>query len=364
MEGEVLIVDEHTAASWPGAATTTACTRHRGEGGRDVREEYQTCHDHLQNYFRLYDKLSGMTGTAMTRLGVRQDLRPRRGADPDEPPMQRVDNVDLVYRTEEAKYEAVADDIRERHEKGQPILIGTVSVEKSEYLSNLLRKRGIAHTASTPSSTPTRPRSSRWPAQGRGHRRHQHGRSRHRHHARRSVDFLADQELRKQGSTGRGARGLRRRWPAMVERIKAQVAASTTRSRLGGSTCRHERTSRAASTTSCAASGARATGESGSTCAAGRDDAAVQVGVGRPDPHVSRCRRRADRRQAVSSASRARQHRVQNFECARTSQYDDVMSRSARIYASASRLEGPTSVSRSRLHRRRDHRLRRGATEG
>src|SRR5205085_5419107 len=100
----------------------------------------------LQNFFRLYDKLSGMTGTAMTEasefdkiysLGVVQV--------PTNKPMARVDQADLVYRTEDAKFDAVVDDIAERHEKGQPVLVGTVSVEKSEHLSGQLRKRGVPH---------------------------------------------------------------------------------------------------------------------------------------------------------------------------------------------------------------------------
>ena len=100
----------------------------------------------LQNYFRLYSKLSGMTGTAETeaaefmstyKLGVVPI--------PTNKPMQRIDQTDLVYKNETAKFEQVAEDIVERHEKGQPVLVGTTSVEKSEYLSRLLAKRGVRH---------------------------------------------------------------------------------------------------------------------------------------------------------------------------------------------------------------------------
>jgi preprotein translocase subunit SecA len=100
----------------------------------------------LQNYFRLYKKLSGMTGTAETeaaefmstyRLGVVPI--------PTNKPMQRIDQPDLVYKNEEAKFAKVVDDIVGRHEKGQPVLVGTTSVEKSEYLSKLLAKRGVRH---------------------------------------------------------------------------------------------------------------------------------------------------------------------------------------------------------------------------
>ena len=100
----------------------------------------------LQNYFRLYDKLSGMTGTAETEaaefmstytLGV--------VAIPTNKPMQRIDQPDLVYKNEQSKFEQVVEDIVRRHEKGQPVLVGTTSVEKSELLSRMLAKRGVRH---------------------------------------------------------------------------------------------------------------------------------------------------------------------------------------------------------------------------
>ena len=100
----------------------------------------------LQNYFRLYDKLSGMTGTAETeaaefmstyKLGVVPI--------PTNKPMVRKDQSDLVYKNEQAKFDQVVEDIVERHENGQPVLVGTTSVEKSEYLSRLLAKKGIKH---------------------------------------------------------------------------------------------------------------------------------------------------------------------------------------------------------------------------
>jgi preprotein translocase subunit SecA len=115
--------------------------------GVEIKQENQTLATiTLQNFFRLYEKLSGMTGTALTeasefsqiyKLGVVQI--------PTNMPMQRDDQADLVYRTEEAKYAAVVEDIVERHEQGQPVLVGTVSVEKSEYLSAQLRKQGVPH---------------------------------------------------------------------------------------------------------------------------------------------------------------------------------------------------------------------------
>ena len=112
-----------------------------------VREENQTLATiTLQNYFRLYDKLSGMTGTAMTEdAEFRQIYKLPVMAIPPNRPVIRVDENDLVYRTIDGKFNAVADDIAARHAKGQPCLIGTVSIENSEKLSRLLDKRGIKH---------------------------------------------------------------------------------------------------------------------------------------------------------------------------------------------------------------------------
>ena len=132
-----------------------------------IKEENQTLATiTLQNYFRLYEKLAGMTGTAMTEAGeFAAHLRPRRRADPDQPADAARDKNDLIYKTEEAKFDAVVDDIVERYEEGQPVLVGTVSVEKSERLSRAARRSGASrHGCSTPSSTRGRPRSSPRPA--------------------------------------------------------------------------------------------------------------------------------------------------------------------------------------------------------
>jgi len=148
MDGEVLIVDEHTGRILAGRRYNEGMHQAiEAKEGVEIKDENQTLATiTLQNFFRLYDKLSGMTGTAMTeanefqkiyRLGVVQI--------PTNRPMIRGDQADLVYKTEPAKFEAVVEDIAERHEQGQPILVGTVSVEKSEYLSGLLRQRGIEH---------------------------------------------------------------------------------------------------------------------------------------------------------------------------------------------------------------------------
>ena len=149
INGEVLIVDEHTGRILSGRRYNDGLHQSiEAKEGVQVKEEYQTLAQiTLQNYFRLYDKLSGMTGTALTEASEFDKIY-KLGVVPipTNKPIQRKDERDLVYRTEVAKFEAVADDIAERHENGQPVLVGTVSVEKSEYLSNLLTKRGIPHS--------------------------------------------------------------------------------------------------------------------------------------------------------------------------------------------------------------------------
>ncbi|MCW2775240.1 MAG: protein translocase subunit secA, partial [Nocardioides sp.] len=149
INGEVLIVDEHTGRMLAGRRYNDGLHQAiEAKEGVEVREEYQTLATvTLQNYFRLYEKLSGMTGTAMTEASEFDKIYGLGVVPiPTNKPMRRADQPDLVYRTEEAKYDAVALDIAERHEKGQPILVGTVSVEKSEYLATILRQRGIPHS--------------------------------------------------------------------------------------------------------------------------------------------------------------------------------------------------------------------------
>ena len=149
MEGEVLIVDEHTGRMLAGRRYNDGLHQAiEAKEGVTVREEYQTLATvTLQNYFRLYEKLSGMTGTAMTEASEFDKIY-KLGVVPipTNKQMVRKDQADLVYRTEEAKYDAVVDDIAERNKNGQPVLVGTVSVEKSEHLSGLLKKRGVPHT--------------------------------------------------------------------------------------------------------------------------------------------------------------------------------------------------------------------------
>ncbi len=148
MNGEVLIVDEHTGRILMGRRYNEGIHQAiEAKEGVAVKAENQTLATvTLQNYFRLYSKLSGMTGTAETeaaefmstyKLGV--------VSIPTNKPMRRLDQSDLVYKNEEAKFGQVVEDIVARHEKGQPVLVGTTSVEKSEYLSRLLAKKGVRH---------------------------------------------------------------------------------------------------------------------------------------------------------------------------------------------------------------------------
>jgi preprotein translocase subunit SecA len=250
LNGEVLIVDEHTGRMLHGRRYNEGLHQAiEAKEGVQIREEYQTLATiTLQNYFRLYEKLGGMTGTAMTeasefdkiyKLGVVQI--------PTNRPMQRTDQPDLVYRTEEAKYAAVAEDLAERHAKGQPVLVGTVSVEKSEYLSDLLRRKGVPHSVLNAKQHADEAKIVAMAGHrgavtvatnmaGRGTDIMLGG----------SVDFLADQELRKQGlDPVDDPDEYDAAWPAMVEKIKAQVAAEHDEVReLGGlyvlGTERHE----------------------------------------------------------------------------------------------------------------------------
>ena len=231
MNGEVLIVDEHTGRILSGRRYNDGL--HQAIEAKEnvtVREEYQTLATvTLQNFFRLYDKLSGMTGTAMTEASEFDKIYQLGVVPiPTNRPMVRVDQPDLVYRTEEAKYEAVAEDIAEKHRTGQPILVGTVSVEKSDYLSALLKKKGVAHSVLNAKMHADEAKIVAMAGHkgavtvatnmaGRGTDIMLGG----------NVEFLADAELRKQGlePTGETAEAYDEAWPATLEKVKAQVKA-------------------------------------------------------------------------------------------------------------------------------------------
>lgn len=146
--GEVKIVDEFTGRIMEGRRYSEGLHQAiEAKEGVLVREENQTLATiTLQNYFRLYDKLSGMTGTAITEdAEFREIYNLPVQVIPTNRPVARVDHDDLVYRTIDAKFNAVASEIEVRHANGQPVLVGTVSIESSERLSRLLNKRGIKH---------------------------------------------------------------------------------------------------------------------------------------------------------------------------------------------------------------------------
>jgi preprotein translocase subunit SecA len=148
MDQEVLIVDEHTGRILAGRRYNDGMHQAiEAKEGVQIQDENQTLATiTLQNFFRLYKRLSGMTGTAMTEAAEFSQIYDLGVVPiPTNKPMIRKDEPDLVYVSEEAKFDAVVDDIERHHERGQPVLVGTVSVEKSEYLSQLLHKRGIPH---------------------------------------------------------------------------------------------------------------------------------------------------------------------------------------------------------------------------
>jgi preprotein translocase subunit SecA len=148
MNGELLIVDEHTGRMLSGRRYSEGLHQALEAKERiEIKDENQTLATiTLQNYFRLYKTISGMTGTAMTEASEFQQIYGLGVVPiPTNRPMQRIDQADLVYKTELGKFMAATEDIVERHRKGQPVLVGTVSVEKSEELSALLKKSGVPH---------------------------------------------------------------------------------------------------------------------------------------------------------------------------------------------------------------------------
>ena len=273
-----------------------------------IREEYQTLATiTLQNYFRLYEKLAGMTGTALTEASEFDKIY-KLGVVPipTNQPVARVDQPDLVYRTEDAKFDAVVDDIVERHAAGQPILVGTTSVAKSERLSKQLRKQGVPHEVL---NAKQHEREAAIVAMA-GHKgavtvaTNMAGRGTDIMLGG-SVEFLADQALREQGPRpARGLRGLRGR---LARRPEADRGAGGGRARRGHRRRRpgrhRHRAARVPPHRQPAARPLRTPGRPGRDpvlpVARGRPDAPVQGRLGQlgaadhEDP-----RRRADREQA------------------------------------------------------------------
>jgi preprotein translocase subunit SecA len=147
-DGEIVIVDEFTGRQMPGRRWSEGLHQaiEAKEGLRVQRESVTLATITFQNYFRLYDKLAGMTGTAMTEAEELSKIyKLEVVAIPTHRPMIRLDETDLVYRNENAKFNAVIEEIADMQEQGRPVLVGTVSVEKSERLGELLKRRGIKH---------------------------------------------------------------------------------------------------------------------------------------------------------------------------------------------------------------------------
>src|SRR5213595_3206191 len=147
-DDEVKIVDEFTGRIMEGRRWSEGLHQAvEAKEGVRIQEEHVTLATiTLQNYFRLYEKLAGMTGTAKTEEKEFVEIYNLSVVEiPTNVEVARADNNDFIFKTEEAKFNAVIDDIVERHEKGQPVLVGTIAVEKSEYLSQLLQRRGVPH---------------------------------------------------------------------------------------------------------------------------------------------------------------------------------------------------------------------------
>ncbi len=147
-EGEVIIVDEFTGRQMPGRRWSDGLHQaiEAKENVKVAREDQTLATITFQNYFRMYKKLAGMTGTAETEAAEFEKIyKLEVVVIPTNRPLRRIENPDIVYRTVKEKYNAVADEIHQLNEKGQPVLVGTTSIEKSEVLSALLKKRGIKH---------------------------------------------------------------------------------------------------------------------------------------------------------------------------------------------------------------------------
>ena len=147
-EGQVIIVDEFTGRLMPGRRYSEGL--HQALEAKEnvkIENENQTLATiTFQNYFRMYDKLAGMTGTADTEAAeFKKIYNLDVNVVPTNKPMIRIDNADMIFKTRREKYEAVLDEIEELHKKGQPVLVGTISIDVSEQIAKKLKKRGIQH---------------------------------------------------------------------------------------------------------------------------------------------------------------------------------------------------------------------------
>ncbi|UXR32431.1 preprotein translocase subunit SecA [Staphylococcus simulans] len=147
-DGEVLIVDQFTGRTMPGRRFSEGLHQAiEAKEGVQIQNESKTMASiTFQNFFRMYNKLSGMTGTAKTEEEEFRNIYNMTVTQiPTNRPVQRIDKPDLIYISQKGKFDAVVEDVVEKHKKGQPILLGTVAVETSEYISKLLKKRGVRH---------------------------------------------------------------------------------------------------------------------------------------------------------------------------------------------------------------------------
>ncbi len=274
--GEVVIVDEFTGRVLVGRRYNEGM--HQAIEAKEhveIKAENQTLATiTLQNYFRLYEKLAGMTGTAQTEAAELHEIY-KLGVVPipTNRPMIRTDQSDLIYKTEEAKYIAVVDDVVERYEKASRSSIGTTSVERSEYLSRQFAKRKVPHNVLNAKYHESRGQHHRrGRAARRHHRRHQHGRPRYRHRAGRQRRVPRRPAPQGAGSgSGRDARGVRSRLGADGQRRSRPRPRRRPRRSSPPAVCTcwaPSATSPGASTTSCVAvPAARATRASpASTC--------------------------------------------------------------------------------------------------
>ena len=264
--GEIVIVDEFTGRKMPGRRWSEGLHQaiEAKEGLRVQRESVTLATITFQNYFRLYDKLSGMTGTAMTE---QEEFYKIYGLEvvsvPTHRPMVRDDSADLVFRTENDKFNALIDEIVEMTEAGRPVLVGTTSVEKSEVLAEMLKRRGIKHEVlNAKFHEKEAPIVAQAGRSGVGDHRDQHGRPRHGHPARRQSRPASPRP----SCTSSGINPAEAP-PEVYEEALAKAKARRTRTTTSGwsrpAACTSSApsgTRRAASTTSCAgAPAARAT---------------------------------------------------------------------------------------------------------
>ena len=252
--GEIVIIDEFTGRMMPGRRYSEGL--HQALEAKEhvaIQPENQTLASvTFQNYFRMYKKLAGMTGTAATEAEEFGNIYGLEVTEvPTNLPVCRLDEDDEVYRTVEEKYKAIVREIREANAKGQPILVGTTSIEKSEQLAERLRKEGFKDFQVLNARHHEQEAGDRRPGRqaGRHHHRHQHGRPRHRHPARRQCRHAHRRRTCRHAEPVRSA-------TAREAAIRDDVAAPEGKgaSPPAASTCSPpSATKAAASTTSCAA---------------------------------------------------------------------------------------------------------------